>query len=232
VTNPPPGRRSLAEALEPITRMLLALGYQPPQLVIDAAERLVRVPELVQDMYVYQQAGAPPVTAATPEAQFPLMLRRPLPCGHTVASLIRDFGFLPIGAFLVGAALCTHTEEAEAMLERLALQGMWLDEPHGKRVLRFPPVHERLRDCPTCHERLWQDPKACPHCRAPLKPPASASAAYCSTCGKATGPGARFCKSCGKAVAVQPEANTCARCGVEVRGEARFCRACGAQLSA
>ena len=64
-----------------IVKALATLGYEPAGAIWNAASRMARAPELVQVMLDYVNIK--------------------IPGGYSVASLIRDFEFTSVGAFMM-----------------------------------------------------------------------------------------------------------------------------------
>ncbi|MDD5603044.1 MAG: hypothetical protein PHG48_03035 [Eubacteriales bacterium] len=152
--------------MEAITAALKQLGY-PEDGIMDAAQRMSWVPMLAADMVEFARMGAPkfdPDTGKTPAA-----LLRPLRDGYTVASLMEDFLQEPTSAFLLGAALITHYEEALGMLEKMIEDGIYVKEPDGRYVNYSVPAAAKYPECPVCGTKLFKN------------------IAYCGVCGSKTG---------------------------------------------
>jgi hypothetical protein len=220
-----------------IAKALSSLGYKPDELVYDATLRMARVPVLARDMVRYAATGRPP---ADFPAQAPPELFRALPGNHTVASLIRDFGFEPVGAFLMGAALLSDTEQSVRILHNFIRYGYWVTLPDGVRELRFPPVAGRYPSCPACGFRLLAQSEECPCCghrpgeevRDELEE--TDPAGTCTRCGKILTPGLRFCTGCGAPVMVPvqqaPARAACTGCGAPLEPGRKFCVNCGRKI--
>ena len=114
---------ALQARLTPIATALRQLGYTD-DIVWDAALRMSWVPDLAADLQAYAAAGP----AAGPNHPSAL---RPLPEGYTVGYLMTGYGFSPTEAFLMGAALITHTSEALAMLQEVYHHGRSMRQADG-----------------------------------------------------------------------------------------------------
>lgn len=187
--------------LTPIASALGALGYRN-DTVWDAALRMSWVPDLAADLQAYAAAGA------TAGPNHPSALR-PLPEGYTVGYLMTGYGFSPTEAFLMGAALITHTAEAQTMLQEIYHHGRSVRQPDGTYRTVYPPAAVQaaaprqsdpsFRDVETI-ELL--DLPAAVATRAETAAPRATTArgAYCESCGQPLAPDAAFCESCGAEV--------------------------------
>lgn len=175
---------ALQAMLTPIAAALGALGYRD-QLVWDAALRMSWVPELAADLQAYASAGA----AAGPTHPAAL---RPLADGHTVGYLMTGYGFSPTEAFLMGAALITHTAEAQAMLQDVYHHGRSVRQPDGSYRTVYPPAAVQAAPRPPS-DPAFRDAETVEL----LDLPAPAPGAFCERCGKPLASGAAFCESCG-----------------------------------
>jgi hypothetical protein len=143
------------------------LGYNENGLK-DAARRLSWVPPLAYDMIEYVKIGAPgfdPYTGTVPP-----MLLRPLSDGFTVAMLIVEYLMKPSGAFLMGAALITHHDEAILMIEKMISEGVSIRQPDGTYVNMDVPAASRYPICSMCGTKLVRKANNCPGCGSPLTP--------------------------------------------------------------
>lgn len=198
---------ALQATLTPIATALGALGYRS-DTVWDAALRMSWVPELATDMQAYAAAGA----AAGPNHPSAL---RPLTDGYTVGYLMTGYGFSPTEAFLMGAALITHTAEAQAMLQEVYHHGRSVRQADGSYRTVYPPAaiqaaaprhsDPAFRDAETIEILDLPAEGARPADAPPPAAPAAGRAttapgAYCESCGKPLAPDAAFCESCGAKV--------------------------------
>jgi len=194
-------------ALTPIASALGALGYRN-ETVWDAALRMSWVPDLAADLQAYAAAGP----AAGPNHPSAL---RPLPEGYTVSYLMTGYGFSPTEAFLMGAALVTHTAEALAMLQEVYHHGRSVRQADGSYRVVYPPAAIQVA-APVSSDPSFRDEETIelldlpaeddssasgPAAAAPASVrPTTASGAFCERCGKPLVPGAAFCESCGAKV--------------------------------
>lgn len=190
---------ALQTALTPIATALGALGYRN-DTVWDAALRMSWVPDLAGDLQAYAAAGA----AAGPNHPSAL---RPLPQGHTVSYLMTGYGFSPTEAFLMGAALITHTPEAQAMLQEVYHHGRSVRQADGSYRTVYPPAAIQAA-APRQSDPSFRDAETIelvdlPAESGPAAAPARATTApgaFCTACGKPLTPDAAFCESCGARV--------------------------------
>lgn len=143
---------------------LAKLGY-PEQGRLDAAKRMSWVPELARDMIEFVRQGCPQFDSRTGLQHQTLL--RPLNDGLTVGLLMIDYLQSPSSAFLLGAALITHREEALAMLEKMVTDGLYALEPNGKYVNRRVPAERKYPPCPGCGTPLVRRSAFCRVCGSP-----------------------------------------------------------------
>lgn len=153
------------EQLRPIAEALLAMGYQPADMVWDAAVRMSFAPDLLPDFFSY--AGR--FSAAGGRMPAPWQdTAGQLPGGYTVETLMRDYLLAPTGAWLMAAALISHTAEAQAALEKIVVDGMTVVEPDGSLAIREVPAAARYPRCPRCDSVLTRQTRFCTKCGAQL----------------------------------------------------------------
>ncbi|MDO8846789.1 MAG: zinc ribbon domain-containing protein [Coriobacteriia bacterium] len=184
---------ALQAKLAPIAAALGALGYSD-DIVWDAALRMSWVPDLASDLQAYAAAGA----AAGPNHPSAM---RPLNEGYTVSYLMTGYGFSPTEAFLMGAALITHTSEALTMLQEIYHHGRSMRRADGSYRIVYPPAAVQAAPAPTS-DPAFRDEETIelldiPAEGAPVSPATTASVAFCTACGKPLTAGAAFCESCG-----------------------------------
>jgi len=101
--------------------------------------------------------------------------------------------------------------------------GAWYRREDDKWLRSIPPgelfsahnvikdMNKATRQCPSCHNRVPQGYRFCPHCGAPVaetaqqvaaspppqRPASSAKPVFCRKCGKPIQPSAKFCTACG-----------------------------------
>ena len=218
-----------------VAKALSALGYKPENMILDATIRMARVPSLARDMISYVAAGQP---AADSRAKTPAELFRPLPGNHTVGSLVQDFGFEPVGAFLMGADLVWETEASLAILATFIQQGYWVTRPDGVRELRYPPIAERYPACPDCGLRLLAPAPECPHCGSEIyvqQQGVLPARLKCPSCGGPVQADKKFCPACeAPAPSSPPQEKSpkfCTNCGSPVTPGEKFCSTCGYNVS-
>lgn len=192
---------ALQATLTPIATALGALGYRS-DTVWDAALRMSWVPDLAADLQAYAAAGP----AAGPNHASAL---RPLAEGYTVSYLMTGYGFSPTGAFLMGAALITHTAEALAMLQEIYHHGRSVRQPDGSYRTVYPPAAIQAA-APRQSDPLFRDAETIEILDLPaaVATPAETAAprattargTYCESCGQPLAPDAVFCGSCGAKV--------------------------------
>ena len=227
----------VAEMFPVLKETLLRLGYRPEGLAWEAALRMARTPDLASDMILFLKAGMPQPDF---DRQTPKILFRPLPRNYTVASLIRDFGFRPVGAFLMASDLIADPEKAQHLLLKFISEGYWINTPQGTHELRFPPVAARYPRCPECDAVLSAPGQKCPVCSEEdldngLEPATVVSKEQtCPICRFRLEQGMKFCSNCGTPVAVQPPQEKtpafCPECGNPLKPKAKFCGKCGRKL--
>ncbi|ACB01158.1 MULTISPECIES: zinc ribbon domain-containing protein [Cyanophyceae] len=147
--------------LLPLATAIANLGYQPTSLLWNATQRMAQVPGLAQDLLAYVKAGSPPPDFSQ---QQPASLFKPLPGGYSVATLIRDYQFQAIGAFLIAVELSLRPDQGKALLNYFLHRGYWRTNTDGSRDLIFPPLTEQLPQCPQCRSRWFEDLPRCPSC--------------------------------------------------------------------
>ncbi|WP_024546547.1 zinc ribbon domain-containing protein [Picosynechococcus sp. NKBG15041c] len=147
--------------LLPLATAIANLGYQPIALLWNATQRMAQVPSLAQDLLAYVQMGSPPPDFSQ---QQPAMLFKPLPGDYSVATLIRDFQFQAIGAFLMAVELSLRPKQGQALLNYFLHRGYWRTNADGSRDLLFPSLTERLPQCPQCRSRWFEDLPRCSSC--------------------------------------------------------------------
>jgi RNA polymerase subunit RPABC4/transcription elongation factor Spt4 len=228
-----------SELLLRINNAMLQLGYAPRRMLWDAALRMARSPDLASDMIAYVDAGMPPqdMTARTP-----VMLFRSLPGNYTVASLIRDFGFRPVGAFLLATDLVHDPQKTLALLKTFIEHGYWVMSPDGKHELRYPPVSGSFSRCPECDAVLFTNDPVCPECGTKIFAPPQPEVALslqkrCPACDSPLQSGMKFCGECGAPVLAPapqqaPPKTVCTGCGQPVQPDKKFCGNCGAPVGA
>ena len=126
----------------PIARALAKLGYKPVSGILDAAKRMMRTPALAGDLILYADSGQPAINYKT---SVPEILFRPLPHGYSVATLIHDFSFRPVGAFLLASDLIVRPDETKALLDRFARDGVWIVDSDGRHGHFSPPAAASAR---------------------------------------------------------------------------------------
>ncbi|MRS11921.1 MAG: zinc ribbon domain-containing protein [Actinobacteria bacterium] len=181
--------------LTPIATALGQLGYTDP-LVWDAALRMSWVPDLAADLQAYAAAGA----AAGPGHPSAL---RSLPEGYTVGYLMTAYGFSPTEAFLMGAALITHTTEAIEALKQYYHHGRSATRPDGSYAIVYPPAAASAAPH-RASDPAFRDSEEVEILDLPVEPGAAGRSAaanvFCTACGKALTAGTAFCESCGAKV--------------------------------
>ncbi len=150
--------------LDTIAEALGKLGY-PLNGRMDAAKRMSWVPALAADMIEYANMGAPKFDPQT--GQLPQVLQRQLNDGYTVASLMTDFLQEPVGAFLLGAALVTHYDEAIGMLEKMVIDGISIRRPDGSYANMSVPASLKYPTCSGCGISLFRRIAFCTICGTP-----------------------------------------------------------------
>ena len=140
---------------------LNALDYTPVSGIQNAAMRMARAPELVQVLFIYLKAGKPAINYDT---STPNNLFMTLPGGYSVASLIRDFGLAPVGAFLMASEIVADTPSAQRMLIAIIEEGYIQVLPNGTRMIIRPPVADQYPSCPNCGRRWVHHYPSCPTC--------------------------------------------------------------------
>ncbi len=150
--------------IQEILDALGKLGY-PEQGRLDAAKRLSWVPELARDMIEYARLGCPHFDPRTGLQHQTLL--RPLNDGLTVAQLMSDYLQGPAGAFLLGAALITHHDEAIGMLEKILTDGLYTQRPDGSYANITVPAARRFPTCPACGTVLVRKTPFCRICGSP-----------------------------------------------------------------
>ncbi len=207
----------------PIVKALADLGYEPAGALWEAASRMARAPEVVWIMLNYVKAGKPSINFTT---KIPNDLFIELPGGYSVASLIRDFGFATVGAFLMASELVADTHEAEEMLTTMIEEGYFMITSTGVRAFVFPPISKQYPSCPNCGCYWVRKYTECPRCKygvieqqidngqipdniisdfldelkthsPPQMPP---QPGVCHNCKKALELNAKFCMECGAPV--------------------------------
>lgn len=149
-----------------IIAALARLGY-PESGREDAAVRMSWVPELATDMISYADKGAPKFDPQT--GQVPQEVLAPLSDGYTVLGIMTDFLQQPAGAFLLGAALITHHDEAVSMLEKMITSGITVREPDGNMVHTGVPAALKYPVCGVCGEILIHPGQFCGTCGSPIE---------------------------------------------------------------
>jgi hypothetical protein len=189
-------RPEQVQALQPVADALVKLGYDgAPEEVWDAVLRMVWIPELVTDMLAFAALSADQRHTAQP------MLQRPLPEGFTVASLIADYAFNGAGAFLMGAALVSHTAETLEMLRIIRENGRGIRTPDGAYAhIRVPAGMPAGASAPPAGEDIVLPATNEDESEAPVAVAAAHRAAFCGRCGTPVAPGTRFCGKCGAPV--------------------------------
>lgn len=238
------------EALEnepwiPVALAFSSLGYRPESALRDAAARLLRAPDLAIDFLVFAKQPDQVVDAVegTPNSLF-----RPLPSGWTVYALMDNFALASTGAFLLAAEMIVNPAGVETLLTRIIHHGMVETREDGTRLLRYPPIRERLEACPQCGAPIFPPGKPCIECASDLsveqqkpteeeiefffslldkiEPPKK----QCISCGATLREGAAFCGECGKKVVqglTSINIPTCSSCGQPLGVDAKFCGKCG-----
>lgn len=191
--------------LTPIATALGQLGYRN-DTVWDAALRLSWVPELAADLLAYAAAGA----AAGPNHPSAL---RPLPEGHTVSYLMTGYGLSPTEAFLMGAALITHTAEAQTMLQRIYHEGRSIRRPDGSYRVIYPPAAVQAAT-PRQSDPSFRDAETIELLDLPAEGATVATATPATDAPRATTARGAFCE----------------RCGQPLAADAAFCESCGAKV--
>ena len=215
-------KKILSHPALPVAEAIIRLGYKPESGIWSAALRMMRTPDLAGDMTAYVAAGQPEIsyTENTPPSLF-----RPLPGGMTVAYLVRDFKFRPVGAFLLAADLVTRPDQTLALLKKFAENGVWVNDEAGRHsLLRLPAVqgstvnaiisqekepdtitredllalierHESRQDVHKGEKNGGSGAEPSPA----ESPPESTQAKrkFCPQCGAPVRPGPKFCGSCG-----------------------------------
>lgn len=153
-----------AVPMDNIIQALNRLGY-PQQGVKDAALRMSWVPELAKDMIAYTEEGAPKPDSIRGIAS-PFLLR-PLNNGFNVALLMDGYLLEATGAFLMGAALITHNDEALGMLEKMVEQGVTQRTSDGSYRRMQVPAAQHYPQCPVCGARWFRNHPVCPVCGIP-----------------------------------------------------------------
>ncbi|MBR2152918.1 MAG: SPFH domain-containing protein [Clostridia bacterium] len=82
---------------------------------------------------------------------------------------------------------------------------------------------EAMKECPSCHSKIGESLKFCPHCGANTHE--EKNELKCSDCGTIIAPGTKFCPGCGK-----PLLKKCNNCGTELNGDTKFCSNCGTKV--
>ncbi len=144
-----------------IAYALRCLGYAPLARLGDAASRMAQTPDMARDMMEYHQAGQPAIDY---QARTPVSLFRPLPDGHTVASLCRDFELSVVGGFLLASELLVSPEEARETMRKATELGVWRTLEPGVRAHVYLPAAQGFPACPNCGARWTKNYPECPHC--------------------------------------------------------------------
>lgn len=231
-----------------IVMALKSLDYTPVSGIQNAAMRMSRAPELVQVMFIYLKAGKPAINY---NANTPTNLFMTLPGGYSVASLIRDFGLAPVGAFLMASEIIADTPSAQRMLITIIEEGYIKILPNGTRMIICPPVAYQYPSCPNCGRRWVRNYPSCPTCgygemerqldkneipdqilveylnEINASPPTS------SLTHQAVLQGQRVCPSCG--VPIASGKTFCTGCGAHivsapVQQPKKFCGSCGTEI--
>lgn len=81
---------------------------------------------------------------------------------------------------------------------------------------------ENMKECPSCHSKIGESLKFCPHCGSDTTKQTKKTA--CSSCGYEYPAGTRFCPGCGKKL------NACKNCGTDVPEGSTQCPGCGQNI--
>lgn len=149
-------------SIEVIADALRKLGYGNEQGLLDAATRLYWAPAVAKDMVDYVKGGIAPFDLQI--GPYPQTFLRPLPDGFNIVILMKDFLLAPTGAFLMGAALITHYEQAIAMLEKMITDGVSIRKADGRVLNVDVPAASRYPDCSICGTKLVRKTPVCPEC--------------------------------------------------------------------
>jgi len=147
--------------LEPVVNALKSLGYKPESALWPAALRMTRDLNLLSDLLGYVQVGQPPLKNGE---TVPPQLTRILPGGYTVASLVENFKFEIVGAFLMASELLADKSKAMALLQRFIERGYWKTMSDGTRVKVVLPAAKKHPRCPECGKLFLSPGVGCPLC--------------------------------------------------------------------
>lgn len=206
----------------PIARALAKLGYKPASGILDAAKRMMRTPELAGDLILYADAGQPAINY---QISVPEILFRPLPHGYSVATLIRDFRFRPVGAFLLASDLIVKPDETKALLDRFVRDGVWIVDSDGRHGHFSPPAAASARQAAPDETETGPSGEITPQdivrlierMEARGLPESSTDASgtatngsgsatvevkrrFCPNCGTPLSAGKKFCPQCGRKI--------------------------------
>ncbi|MDI9644145.1 MAG: zinc ribbon domain-containing protein [Candidatus Verstraetearchaeota archaeon] len=239
------------EMISRIAFSLRELGYDDGPMLWEAARRMSLAPALVEDMFAYISAGKPKLGDVP---QDPPMLTRRLPGNYTVASLIRDLGLKPAGAFLLATELINNPQRAMETILKIVEEGYCEVLPDGKIAILHPPVSRQYPSCPSCGRRWTKNYETCPTCGydkecrlldageipkdvkeavtagiaetkgGKERAEAGAAQRICKTCGTALKQGSRFCEMCGTPVPTEKQPQE------TINKQPIFCEKCGAKI--
>jgi hypothetical protein len=227
----------------PVAGAILRLGYKPESGIWSAALRMMRTPDIANDLIAYVAAGYPADRA--PE-KIPPQLLRSLPHGMTVASLIRGFRFRPVGAFLIASDLVASPEPTLRLLGKFIKDGVWVTDDAGRHSLMLvPPVagitvdETDKEEEPITRNDLVELMELLESRYGANKGNDTArSGKTCKACGAELSASTQFCQQCGTKIPpagshqrpARPVRKICPGCGKPVREGLKFCSNCGSPV--
>lgn len=238
--SPEEERKILDNPALPVAKALAKMGYRPESGVFDAAQRMLRTPDLAKTLMMYADAGQPAIDF---ERSIPGILFTPLPHGYSIAVLVRDFGLKPVGAFLLASDLIIKPEETNALLERILRDGVWITDTDGKRGLFRPrlsttgvtggnraAVSSPAEDV-SVQELISVLDEIDSSRTEQVHPEERKGTIVCQACGAQCDLTKQFCPACGKKIPDNPPSHRhCTQCGAEIADGRKFCGKCGAKV--
>jgi hypothetical protein len=154
--------------IQEIIMALAGLNY-PENDRLDAAKRLSWVPDLARDLIEFVRLDCPKFDPDNGQPHRTLL--RPLQDGLTVSRLMTDYLQQPAGAFLLGAALITHHDEALGLLEKMIVNGIYIKKDNGAYANISVPAARSYPICRTCGTVLVHKAAFCGFCGSPTEIP-------------------------------------------------------------